>query len=517
MSETVTTAWGKVYLVGAGPGDPGLITVRGLRCLQRADVILHDYLVDPRILTLARAGAETICLDRQERSRLGSQEEINARVIQWAREGRTVVRLKSGDPAVFARGADEIEPLVTAGISFEVVPGITAGLAVGSYTGIPVTHRGLSSAVALVTGHEDDDKAGRSLDYEALARFPGTLVYYMGVTSARHWTAALVAAGKSADTPAAIVRRCTCPDQTLVLCSLGEVAERLERAAVSPPVVVVVGDAVRLAPTLDWFNRRPLFGRRVLVTRAAGQASKLAELLEDQGAEVLRQPAIEIGPPADWGAVDRALAQLSQFDWLVFSSSNGVRFLLERLFASGRDLRALGRVRVAAIGPGTAEELTHFHLRADLQPDSFRAESLAAALAPQARGRQFLLARASRGREVLADELRRAGGHVQQVVVYSSTDCPTPEPGIKQQLGEGQIHFVTVTSSAIANSLSRLFGDRLCNARLVSISPVTSDALRACGLSPSIEATTYTMEGVVEAILQAVREESRPDKQPLGL
>ena len=290
------------------------------------------------------------------------------------------MRLKSGDPAVFARGADEIESLVRAGIPFEVVPGITAGLAAGSYAGIPVTHRGLSSAVALVTGHEDDDKAGGSLDYGALARFPGTLVYYMGVTSAPHWTAALVAAGKSADTPAAIVRRCTCPDQTLVLCSLGEVAERLEREAVSPPVVVVVGETVRLAPTLAWFNRRPLFGRRVLVTRAAGQASKLAELLEDQGAGVLLQPAIEIGPPADWGPVDRAIERLSQFDWLVFSSANGVRFLLDRLLASGRDLRALGRVHLAAIGPGTAEELARFHLSADLQPTSFRAESLAAAL-----------------------------------------------------------------------------------------------------------------------------------------
>ena len=354
----------------------------------------------------------------------------------------------------------------------------------------------------------------RSLDYEALARFPGTLVYYMGVTSAPHWTAALVAAGKSADTPAAIVRRCSCPDQTLVLCSLGEVAERLEREAVSPPVVVVVGEAVRLAPTLAWFDRRPLFGRRVLVTRAAGQASKLAQLLEDQGAEVLLQPAIAIGPPADWGPVDRALDQLSQFDWLVFSSANGVRFLLERLLGSGRDLRALGRIRLAAIGPGTAEELSHFHLPADLQPGSFRAESLAAALAPQARGKHFLLARASRGREILADELLRAGGHVQQVVVYDSTDCPTPEPGLAEQLGEGRIHFVTVTSSAIANSLRKLFGDRLHKARLVSISPVTSDTLRACGLPPSVEATTYTMEGVVEAILQAVRDNPPPRDEP---
>jgi uroporphyrinogen III methyltransferase/synthase len=495
---------GRVYLVGAGPGDPGLITLRGLECLQLADVILYDYLVNPRILARARPEAEKICLGQHGRNmRIWSQEDIHDALIHWARQDKQVVRLKGGDPAVFAHGAEEIEVLQRAGVPFEVVPGITAALAAGSHAGIPITHRRLASAVALVTGHEDADKTQVALDYVGLAAFPGTLVFYMGVTTSKVWSRALMDAGKPGDTPAAIVRRCSLPDQRIVRCRLDEVADRMEAAPkIRPPAVVIVGPVAGLRSGPSWFEQRPLFGRRVLVTRPIDQADELANRLGELGAEVLVQPAIRITAPANPEKIDDTLRRLADFDWLVFSSANGVRFLLERLLATGRDLRALGTVRLAAIGPGTADELSRFHLRADLLPDdTFRAESLAEALVKCTPGQRCLLARASRGREVLAETLRSAGWQVEQLVVYESSDVETADPEITAQLAAGRIDWVTVTSSAIARSLFQLFGESLRQTRLVSISPVTSETIRSVGLVPAAEAETFTMAGVVSAIL----------------
>jgi uroporphyrinogen III methyltransferase/synthase len=495
--ESVT---GKVYLVGAGPGDPGLITLRGVECLRRADVVLYDYLVNPQMLRHARAGAELTCMGHHGHTRIWSQDEINERLIELARQGKTAVRLKGGDPAVFARGAEEVESLVQHGIPFEIVPGITAALAAGSCAGIPITHREFASAVALVTGQENTDKPRSSLDYEALARFPGTLVFYMGVTTAEIWTSALLAAGKPPTTPAAIVRRCSLADQQTILCTLGEVADRLV-GKVRPPVIVIVGEVTTLAPTMNWFEKRPLFGVTVMAARPAEQAAALADQLSELGARVLLQPAIEISDPPDWSPVDGALARLDQFDWLVFSSANGVRYLLDRLLATGRDTRALSHVQLAAVGPGTADELAKYHLITDLQPEEFRAEALAAALSGGAAGKRFLLARASRGREVLADELRGAGGHVEQIVVYSSTDVTAPDEENSRLLAAGKVDWIAVTSSAIARSLAAMFGEDLRKSRLVSISPVTSTTLRELGFQPAAEATDYTMSGVIEAIL----------------
>jgi uroporphyrinogen III methyltransferase/synthase len=501
---------GMVYLVGAGPGDPGLITMRGVECLGRADVVLYDYLANPRLLEHARPAAEQVFLGRHGAgspgSKLWTQHDINQRMIDDARAGKCVVRLKSGDPAVFARSAEEIEALTAAGVLFEVVPGITAALAVSSYAGVPLTHRDAASAVALVTGQQKQSGQGQEihpLDYQALAAFPGTLVFYMGVTTARQWTTALIAAGKSPATPAAIVRRVSWPDQTSVRCTLAAVPEVMFSQQIRPPVLVIVGDAVQAAATRSWFTARPLFGRSVLVTRPTHQAASLVDPLEELGAEVLVQPAIEIGDPADWGAVDDALARLRQFDWLVFSSANGVRWLLQRLLASGRDVRALGHLKLAAIGPGTADELSRYHLKADLQPDEFRAESLAAALAAQQPQGRFLLARASRGREVLADDLRAAGADVEQIVVYQSRDAAAPDETILARLAAGQIHWITVTSSAIARSLAKMFGDDLRRAKLASISPITTSTLAELGHTAAAEASEYTMQGVIAAILAA--------------
>lgn len=499
---------GRVYLVGAGPGDPGLITLRGAQCLARADVVLYDYLANQQLLEHARPGAECICLGRHGRDRIVPQSEVNRLMIDAARGGKTVVRLKGGDPVVFARAAEEIEALRAANIPLEIVPGITAALAAGSHAGIPITHRAHASAVALVTGHEQDEKASSAIDFAALARFPGTLVFYMGVTTAEAWTRQLVDAGKPADTPAAIIRRCSWPDQEMHRATLGTVAETIKQKHLRPPVIVLVGDVVPES-TADWFTERPLFGRRVLITRPAHQQGPLRQLLHEQGAEVLEQPAIEISPPDDWRPLDAALRQLDQYDWLVFSSANGVRSALERLHAHHGDVRRLGSVRIAAIGPGTAEELANWRLKADLLPESFRAEGLAAALLGEAsaqpgRPLRYLLVRASRGREALADDLARAGGAVDQVVAYRSSDAAAPDAEIAEQMAAGQIDWVTVTSSAIARSLAAMFGQSLGRCRLASISPITTATLAELGYQSSAEAKVYTMQGVVEAIVEAI-------------
>jgi uroporphyrinogen III methyltransferase/synthase len=465
-------------------------------------VVLYDYLVNPQLLAHCRANAQFICLGQHGRTEIWPQEKINEHLLRFAGEGKIVVRLKSGDPAIFARGAEEAAALVRAGIPFEIVPGITSALATGSYAGIPLTHRERASAVALVTGQEQSHKAGPSLDYASLASFPGTLIIYMGVTTAAKWSTQLMVAGKSPETPVAIVHRCSFADQRTIRCTLATVAAEIAAQHLRPPAIIVVGEVAAASESLAWFDRRPLFGQRIIVTRPREQAAALADPLAELGAEVHVQPAIEIRDPADWQPVDDALTRLSQFDWLVFSSANGVRQLLDRLPAIGRDVRALGSLKLAAIGPGTDDELRKYHLTADLLPDEFRAESLAAALAGSARGQRFLLARASRGREVLADELTRAGGIVEQIVVYQSLDVELPDPAIEALLQSGQIDWITVTSSAIARSLVSLFGSALFQAKLASISPITSATLRDLGHQPDVEATHYTIPSLLHAILR---------------
>jgi len=503
MTQSRATTAGLVYLVGAGPGDPGLITLRGAQCLAHADLVLYDYLANPVILKHANPSAELISLGHHGSLKPWPQSEINAAMVDAARMGKTVVRLKGGDPDVFGRSADEIEALSAAGIPYQTVPGVTAALAASSYAAIPITHGEHSSAVALVAGQERHTKHTPSLDYGALAAFPGTIIFYMGVTSVGVWSEALLHRGKPADTPVAIVRRCSWADQETVRCTLGDVANVIAERRLRPPAVILVGRVAAMGPEVSWFAGRPLFGKRVVVTRPRQQAETCVDRLAELGATVLFQPAIEIGPPNDWAPVDRALANLDRYDWVVFSSVNGVRFFLDRLWHHGGDARRLGRVKIAAIGPGTAEELGKDRLRADLVPPEYRAESLAEAVAAEAHGRRFLLVRASRGREVLAEQLGLAGARVEQVVAYRSTDTQRPDPEVAAALAEGRIDWMTVTSSAIAESLVRLFGETLRQTQLASISPVTSETLARLGFPPAAEAARYTMEGLVDAILAA--------------
>ncbi len=497
---------GMVYLVGAGPGDPGLLTRRGHDVLARAEVIVYDHLAAPRLLDLAPKDCLRISAGKTIGHCTLSQAEINAVLVEHAGLGRRVVRLKGGDPYVFGRGAEEAEHLRAHGIPFRVVPGVTAALGATSYAGIPVTHRDAASAVAFVTGHDDPDVPGR-LDWPALARFPGTLVVYMGVTRLAALCRALVREGKPASTPAALVQSGTTPGQRTVVATLADLADRVAEAGLGPPALLVVGDVVARRPDLGWFEALPLFGRRVVVTRPVDESDRSAGSLEALGAEVLPAPTVEILPIADPGPLDSAIDRLGSFDWLVFTSGNGVRHFLDRLDARGRDLRALGSIKLAAIGPATAEALGAYRLKADLVPDSYRSEALAKALAPHAAGRRILLARADRGRAVLKDELSRIAD-VEQVPTYRNADVDALPPDVLARIEGGSVDWITLTSSAIAERLYTLLPESARRRvgreiRLATISPVTTAAVARLGWPVAAEAEVYTWDGVVEAIVAA--------------
>jgi len=508
MSTAAASPPAKVYLVGAGPGDPGLMTLRGAACLRRADVVLYDYLVNAAALEHAGPTAELVPLGRSRCGRTLTPDEITARMVAEAQAGRTVVRLKGGDPSIFGRCSDETSALRAAGIPFEIVPGITTGLAVAAYCEIPITQQDDASAVAFVTARERDEKEGRdgsSLDWSALAAFPGTLVLYMGVKRSESWSRALIEHGKPPTTPVAVVRWCTRARQETVRCTLDTVAETIRARALRPPAVFVVGDVVDRAPERSWFAALPLFGRRVLVPGSPATSRKLREQLSRLGAEVVLQPAIRITPPPDPRALDAAVERVDAYDWLVFSSANGVDALLGRLRARGQDARRLHGVKLAAIGTGTADRLAHHHLVADLVPPEFVAESLAAALSNGGEGGRFLLVRASRGRETLAEALGAVGAEVDQVVAYGSEDVADPDPEVRAALDAGEIDWITVTSGSTARSLHRLYGSRLASARFASIGPIASEALRALGYEPAAEASPHTTAALVDAVLRSER------------
>lgn len=494
---------GRVYLIGAGPGDPGLLTLRGAELLARADVVLYDGLSNAGLLRHAPR-AEHICVGKHGQSRIWRQEEITAEILRHAAAGKTVARLKGGDPAVFARTAEEAEAVHQAGIPLEIVPGITAALAAGSYAGIPVTHRGLASAVALVTGHEEPSKPESALDWDALARFPGTLVIYMGVTTAETWTRLLIEGGKSPQTPVAIIRRCSLPDQLTIHCRLSEIPKHLSPSAkIRPPVIVIVGEVARLGETIHWLPQRPLAGQTVLVTRPIDQAESLAAPLHELGATVLLQPAITITPPADWTEVDRAIETLESWDFIVFCSRNGVQHFLGRIWDTGHDLRRLAGVSIAAVGSKTASALGEFHLRADWVPPEFHAESLASELSGKVDGKRVLIIRASRGRDLLADALTAAGADVHQIVGYQHRDVTEIDPNILQLAHAGGIDWITVTSSESGKCLNQRFGNAMTKMKIASISPVTSQSLRELGLTVAAEANPHTMLSLVDSIVKA--------------
>ena len=510
-----TSGAAKVYLVGAGPGDPWLLTRKGAAVLAEADVVVYDHLASPRLLDLAPAGATRILAGKSVGHCILSQDEINQLLIDHARAGRVVVRLKGGDPLTFGRGGEEALRLREAGIPFEIVPGVTAALGVAAYAGIPITHRSMASAVAFVTGHTDpetNDPTDSRLDWPALAAFPGTLVVYMGVTHLASICRTLMRSGKAGDTPSAVVQSATLSSQRAIVGTLATIAQKAAHTSIGPPALLIVGRVVELSSELAWFERLPLFGQRIVVTRPREEGQRAALALESLGAEVILAPTVEIQPIDDTAAIDACLDRLGEYQWLVFTSTNGVRFFLERLFTSGRDIRAFGHLKIAAIGPTTALALKDYYLTADIVPSSYRSEALAEALGRAAAGSKILLARADRGRTLLKDELEHVAD-VDQVAVYQNLDAPALDAQVLERIGDGTVDWITLTSSAITERLYALLPEAARarvgrEVRLASISPVTTKTAARLGWKVAVEATEFTWDGLVQALVTTVASES---------
>lgn len=507
MEPSSPPAVGRVWLVGAGPGDPGLITVRGLELLRQADLVLYDGLVNPLLIQHTHAQAVRTCRMEGPDGRRLDQAEINRQLIAAAKSGLTVVRLKGGDPFIFGRGTEEAAALAAEGIPFEVVPGITAATAAAVYTGISLTHREHASAVAFITGHEDPDKPESALDYDVLAKFPGTLVFYMGLHRLPLIAQRLRACGKRSDTPVAVVSRATTPLQRTVEGTLADIADRVREAALHAPSLVIVGDCVRVRSQARWFEQRPLFGLRIGITRPEEQADTAAHRAIELGAQPVLLPLIDIEPPEDWSAVDAVFSRLREFDWIVFTSVNGVQGFLNRLWKQGGDARRLGSCRLAAIGPSTAAELERYHLRCDLVPTEYRAEALADALTPHVHGRRVLWPRADRGRDVLPDRLANAGATLEQLVVYKNRDRDQLPAAELALLEAGEVDWIGLSSPSIARNLARLMTPAIrqhlgTKVRLAAISPVTAAAAEAVGLPVHAVATDYTWDGLLDVIGQ---------------
>jgi uroporphyrinogen III methyltransferase/synthase len=494
---------GVVYLVGAGPGDPGLLTVRAVELIASADVILHDRLIGAGALAGARPDAELVFVGKRPGHVEHDQAEIESMMVERARDGLSVVRLKGGDPFVFGRGGEEAEALAAAGIAFEVVPGVTAGVAAPAYAGIPVTHRDDSAAGAFVTGHEDPARAADApvgLDYGALAAFPGTLVFYMAVGRLEEIARGLIEAGRDPAEPAAAVERGTLHGQRTISATLEGLPAAAEEATLRAPAIVLTGRVAARRQTIAWLEARPLHGRRVVVTRARAQASGLAATLAGLGAEVLELPAIRIEPLPEADDVRAAVHDLHTYALVCLTSPNGVRLLFEAMAAQGRDARALANATVAAIGPGTAVALAERGVIADVVPERSVAESLVEALAEiDVMGRPVLLARAAKARDLLPDVLRERGARLDVVALYE-TVAEQPEAAAIDAAQDAD--YVTFTSSSTVENLLAALGDRFpSRARVVSIGPVTSAAAREAGLTVHVEAERHDPDGLVEALV----------------
>jgi uroporphyrinogen III methyltransferase / synthase len=501
---------GIVYLVGAGPGDPGLMTRRSLELIAAADAILYDRLIPPGALDGARSDALLRYVGKEPGVAALTQEETNELLVELGRAGKRVVRLKGGDPFVFGRGGEEAEALAAAGVPFEVVPGVTAGVAAPAYAGIPVTHRDAASAVAFVTGHEDPDKDDSALDWDALGRFPGTLVFYMGIRQLPLIAERLLAAGRKPGEAVAVIERGTHAGQRTVVDTLAGIAARVEAEEVRPPAITLVGAVAELRETIAWLERRPLHGEVVAVTRARAQASGLAERLRDLGAEVVETPAIRIQPRPVEGELREAIDRIDEHALICFTSPNGVRLFFDALageaiagageaVAAGRDARALAGAVVAAIGPGTATELSRRGVRADVVPERFVAEALVEALGPvEVEGRRVLVARAAEARSVLPDALRKRGAEVDDVALYETVAEPLTEA---QLAGLERATYVTFTSSSTVRFLVESGARPPAGARIVSIGPVTSATAEEHGLTVDVEAERHDIDGLVDALI----------------
>ncbi len=501
------TTPGTVYLVGAGPGDPGLITVRGMEILRSADAIVFDRLASEILLKEARDDAELIDAGKRRDDHRMSQDEINAELVRLGKEGKSVCRLKGGDPFVFGRGGEEALALVEAGIPWEVVPGITSPIAAPAYAGIPITQRGMAASFTVVTGSEDPDKPDSLIDWQALARVGGTLAFIMGWKSMPQIVDSLTANGLSPNTPSALVQWGTTPVQTTVTAPLNEIVSTGIDAGIGAPVVLLVGEVSSLRESLGWFDSRPLFGKKVLVTRARSQASRLAQQLEAFGATTLQVPTIDIVPVADPGALDGYVRSLSNYDWLVFTSANGVHGFWDRCLANRLDARGIGKVKIAAVGPATARSLAAIGLIADIVPEKFDADSLLTEFRLlNEPPKRVLFPRSEIGRETLVDGLRGLGAHVDPVTAYRTQIAENSAQEARSAFEKG-VDITTFTSSSSVENLVKLMdGDvSAINKTFVAcIGPITAETATANGIDIGVVAETQTIDGLVSAVVSNV-------------
>jgi uroporphyrinogen III methyltransferase/synthase len=502
----MTTNNGKVYLVGAGPGDPGLITVKGRECIEKADVIIYDYLASPALLGHAPDKAEMIYVGKKGGDHTLSQDGINALLVKKAQEGHVVTRLKGGDPFIFGRGGEEAEVLVAAGIPFEVVPGVTSAIAAPAYAGIPLTHRKFTATLSLVTGHEDPEKEESNIDWPAISK-SGTLVFFMGVKNLPLIVKRLLECGRDENTPVALVRWGTTTRQKTVTGTLKTIVDNVAAARLKSPSIIVVGEVVSLRETMQWFENRPLFGKKIVITRARSQASDLIRLLTDQGAHCIEAPSIQVMDADEPGPMDRAISNLSTYDWIVFTSVNGVSFFFDRLYAKGLDVRQLHTIKTACIGPSTAKRLRDFGLLTDIIPESYQAESVVDAFKNEdVKGKRVLIPRAKEARPVLPVELANMGAIVDEVTAYQTLEVAKNADELIRQLQSGEIDMVTFTSSStVKNFAAILPADSMKtimkNVTVACIGPITAETAKSLGFEVAVCAGTFTIPGLADAIV----------------
>jgi uroporphyrinogen III methyltransferase/synthase len=501
---------GKVYLVGAGPGNVGLITQKGWGCLTQAEVVVYDRLLDQQLLEVVSPKAEKIYVGKAAGAHARSQGEINRLLVEKAKEGKTVVRLKGGDPFVLGRGGEEAGALAEKRIPFEIVPGISSAVAVPAYAGIPLTHRRLSSSFAVITGHQAPGKS--SINWEKLATAVDTLVFLMGMKNLPEIVAKLIEHGRPPDTPVAVIKEGATLEQETVVGRLGDIVAKAKERHLTPPAVIVVGEVVRLREKLRWFDNRPLFSKRILVTRARHQAGALSHLLSERGAEPIVIPAIGIHALSDTGKLDQAIASLDRYQWVVFTSVNGIEAFFQRLEALKLDTRALSGLKIGAIGPATAKALAQKGITPDYVPAVYSSEGLLAGLKGYpVRGKRFLLPRADIADKKLTDGLTRLGAEVQEIVAYRTVVPPKAISKIRETLSSGQLDVITFTSSSAVSNLAATFqGDPtpINNTKVACIGPKTADAATKAGLKVDIVARKHTVPGLVEAIEEYFGEET---------
>ncbi len=502
---------GKVYLVGGGPGDPGLLTLRGRRLIEQADVIIYDRLASPRLLAFASPDVEFIYVGKRVGRHVANQDEINDYIVKKAREGKTVVRLKGGDPFIFGRGGEEAQIMAKAGIDFEIVPGVTSAIAVPAYAGIPLTHREHTASVAFITGHRRFDSKEAPVQWEGLAKGVGTLVFLMGMTNLAHICEKLIEYGRDPETPVAVIRWGTTPFHKSITGKLSNIADIVRENGFKPPAIIVIGTVVALRQQLNWFERLPLLGRRILVTRTRAQSSELVRLLERRGAGCVECPAIEVRPPDDLGPLDGAIDNLKNFDWIIFSSPNAVKYFLERVFHLGHDIRGLGNARLACVGSSTADCIQEYHLNVDLVPANFRAEGLVEEFGKlEMKGKNVLIPRAKKAREVLPKGLEAMGANVTIATAYE-TVTPELRRDVVEILQDEDVDVLTFTSSSTVKNFFHMVPEKLrdrilSRAKIACIGPVTAKTARKQGLSIDIQPEKSTIKDMVDAIEAYFRE-----------